>query len=82
MKQNTSEPVLVLANRIGLWRHYDEAGELTYAVKSVDDAEIRMRLSEWDLLVSAMKSDEFAEERIENRTRFRSAYPPQGGSTK
>lgn len=80
MKRNLKEPVLVLANGVGLWRHYDDAGGLTYGVRQVsgdkkDEIEIRMTPEEWELLLGTIKTDQFNEEGLERKDRYR-ALPP------
>lgn len=85
MKLNSKEPVLVLANGVGLWRHYGATGTLTYSVRQVrNDQEFVVEMSpdEWELIHSAIKTDEFNEENVNRKERFDTLYPPKksGGS--
>lgn len=74
-KRNTKEPVLVLANGIGLWRVWNEAGDLSYGAykKEADGAEtmIAMTPSEWEIFVRSLESDAMSERQREMDERYR-----------
>lgn len=74
-KRNVKEPVLVLANGIGLWRVWNEAGELSYAAyrKDADGAEsiIAMAPPEWEIFVRSLESDAMSERQREMDEKYR-----------
>lgn len=76
MKRDVKEPVLVLANGIGLWRSYDEGGDLSYVVRVSDKTEIQMSPEEWELILSSIKTDQFNEEDLARKEKYRSMAPP------
>lgn len=74
MKKNVREPVLVLANGVGLWRVRNETGELAYAAfkKEADGTEtmVVMASSDWELFVRALETDAITERQREMDERF------------
>lgn len=74
-KRSKKEPVLVLANGIGLWRIWSDTGDLSYGAykKEADGTEtmIAMAPSEWEIFVRSLESDAMSERQREMDERYR-----------